>query len=119
MKSVSNDTCKVECIHKDKIEKVRASIPDKNTLYHVSELFKVFGDATRTNILSALFINELCVCDLAKLLDMTISAVSHQLRVLRHSRLVKFRKQGKEVIYMLDDDHVGKILDMAIEHIKE
>lgn len=100
-------------------DKVKAAMPDENTLYSAAELFKVFGDSTRTRILSALFISELCVCDIAAVLGMTKSAVSHQLRILRQTKLIKGRRSGKEIYYSLDDEHVSKIYEMAIDHLKE
>lgn len=115
----TNDICTTECVHEDIVASVAASMPDETVLYDASELFKVFGDTTRIRILSALRINKLCVCDLARLLSMSKSAISHQLRVLRHNKLVKSYRQGKEVIYSLNDDHIVKILDMALEHITE
>lgn len=94
-------------------------MPSEDVLYDVAELFKVFGDSTRTNILMALFESDMCVCDLGSLLGMTKSAISHQLRILRQSKLVKARKTGKEVVYSLADDHVKGIFAMAIEHVSE
>ena len=94
-------------------------MPDEDSLYEVAELFKVFGDSTRTRIIAALFEGELCVCDIAALLSMSISAVSHQLRILRQTKIVKSRSSGKEVFYSLDDEHIYKIYRMAIEHIAE
>ena len=88
-------------------------------LYDLAELFKVFGDSTRIKILYALFEAELCVCDISRLLGLTQSAVSHQLRVLKNSRLVKFRKEGKTVFYSLADDHVRKIIAQGMEHVNE
>ena len=101
------------------LETVREKMPDSDLLYDVAELFKVFGDSTRACILSALVYSELCVCDIANLLQMTKSAVSHQLRILRQNKLVKQRRSGKEIYYSLADDHVEKILAMAMEHICE
>ena len=99
-------------------------VPDSITssedvLVEVAELFKVFGDATRVKILHLLLEKEMCVCDIGELLNMTKSAISHQLRILRQSKLVKARKSGKEVFYSLADDHVVKIFEMAIEHVAE
>ena len=95
-----------ECVgnhpHKEIIKEVKTLMPDEDSLYEVAELFKVFGDSTRTRILAALFRHELCVCDICKIVNMTKSAVSHQLKVLKNFNLVKFRKQGKEVFYSLD-----------------
>lgn len=113
------EICEVENPHEKVIEKVRKMMPDEETLYDIAELFKVFGDSTRTNILTALFESEMCVCDIGELLGMTKSAISHQLRVLRQSKLVKARRVGKEVFYSLADDHVVKIFEMAIEHVME
>lgn len=113
------EICESEHAHSEIVEKVRAVMPDEDTLYDVAELFKVFGDSTRTNILTALFESEMCVCDIGELLGMTKSAISHQLRILRQSKLVKARKVGKEVFYSLADDHVVRIFEMAIEHVKE
>lgn len=111
--------CEVDVVHDGVVEKVRAALPDEDLLADVAELFKVFGDSTRTRILSALFESELCVCDIASLLGMTKSAVSHQLRILRQTKVVKNRKQGKEVYYSLDDDHISRIYKMALEHLCE
>lgn len=111
--------CEYEHTHENVLEKVRALMPNDDVLYDVAELFKVFGDSTRTNILMALFESEMCVCDICELLRMTKSAISHQLRILRQSKLVKARKCGKEVFYSLADEHVKKIFEMAIEHVCE
>lgn len=112
-------TCECEHTHENVLEKVRGMMPDEDVVYDVAELFKVFGDSTRTNILMALFESEMCVCDIGALFNMTKSAISHQLRILRQSKLVKSRKCGKEVFYSLADEHVIKIFEMAIEHVKE
>ena len=106
-------------VHEDAVEEVLGEMPDDETLYDLAELFKVFGDSTRVKILYALFEAELCVCDISKLLGLTQSAVSHQLRVLKNSRLVKFRKDGKTVFYSLADDHVRKIIAQGMDHICE
>ena len=113
------DICETDVVHEGVVARVRAVLPDEDTLADVAELFKVFGDSTRTRILSALFEAELCVCDIASLLGMTKSAVSHQLRILRQTKVVKNRKQGKEVYYSLDDDHISRIYKMALEHLAE
>ena len=113
------EVCECEHSHKNIVEKVKTMMPSEDVVYDVAELFKVFGDSTRTNILMALFESEMCVCDIGELLGMTKSAISHQLRILRQSKLVKARKSGKEVFYSLADDHVVKIFEMAIEHITE
>lgn len=106
-------------VHEDAVNEVLGGMPDDETLYDLAELFKVFGDSTRIKILYALFEAELCVCDIAQLLGLTQSAVSHQLRVLKGSRLVKFRREGKTVFYSLADDHVRKIIAQGMEHINE
>ena len=111
--------CEEECVHLDAVEKVRAQLPPDEQLYDLAELFKVFGDSTRIKILYALFEAELCVCDISKLLGLTQSAVSHQLRVLKNSRLVKFRREGKTVFYALADGHVRRIIAQGMDHIKE
>lgn len=108
-----------EICNEEFVKEVKSKMPTEDVIYDLAELFKVFGDSTRTKILSALEISELCVCDIASTLNMTKSAVSHQLRILRTSKLVKTRKQGKEVYYSLDDDHVSKIFECALEHINE
>lgn len=113
------ESCNCTIIHEDLVTKVRECIPKEETLYDLAELFKVFGDTTRIKILCALFQSEMCVCDMAALLGMTQSAVSHQLRVLKQTRLVKFRKEGKVVYYSLDDEHVKQIFDQGLIHINE
>lgn len=95
------------------------SIPSEEVLYDVAELFKVFGDATRVKILFLLLKNEMCVCDIAQILSMQQSAISHQLRVLKQARLVKFRREGKTVFYSLADSHVETMLNQGIEHVTE
>ena len=94
-------------------------MPPEEELYDLAELFKVFGDTTRVKILYALFAAEMCVCDIAALLNMTQSAISHQLRVLKQARLVKFRREGKTVFYSLDDEHIKGIFGQGLEHISE
>ncbi len=93
--------------------------PPEEVLYEVAELFKVFGDSTRIRILYALFGNELCVGDIAEVLNMSQSSVSHQLRILKDAKLVKFRREGKSIFYALDDDHVYHIMEMGMEHVEE
>lgn len=113
------DTCDCNIIHEDILVKVRDKMPEEETLYDLAELFKVFGDTTRTKILCALFESEMCVCDIAALFNMTQSAISHQLRVLKSAKLVKNRKAGKVVYYSLDDDHVKHIFDQGLLHVTE
>lgn len=121
MANITNniDSCNCTIIHEDVINKVKEGMPIDETLYDLAELFKVFGDSTRIKLLYALFQAEMCVCDLASLLGMSQSAVSHQLRVLKHSRLVKFRREGKVVYYSLDDEHIKKIFNYGLAHINE
>ena len=106
-------------IHEEVVARVKEKMPQEEPIYEVSELFKVFGDSTRSRIICALHIEELCVNDLSALLNMTQSAVSHQLRILRQARLVKSRKEGRVVYYSLDDDHIGEIFSLAFAHIME
>lgn len=113
------ETCTDRCIHTDRLEKVRAGLPDEDELYDLAELFKVFGDSTRIRILYVLFQSELCVCDLAEALQMTQSAISHQLKILKQAKLVTGRREGKSVFYALADDHVRSIIDQGREHIEE
>lgn len=111
--------CEESQVHLDAVERVRGLLPPDETLYDLAELFKIFGDSTRVKILYALLEGELCVCDIAKLMEVTQSAVSHQLRVLKGSKLVKFRREGKTVYYALADEHVIRILSQGMEHITE
>ncbi len=116
---MKDEICQIEKVHESVVEKVKKLMPKEEIIYDLAELFKVFGDSTRTKILYALFEAELCVCDIATLTGMTVSAISHQLRILRQTKLVKVRKSGKEVYYSLADEHVELIFKMAIEHINE
>lgn len=116
---VEIDRCDCTVIHEDLVDKVKKNMPEVELLYDLAELFKVFGDSTRVKILWALDEAEMCVCDIAVLLNMTQSAISHQLRVLKEARLVKNRREGKVVYYSLDDDHVKSIFEQALIHIKE
>ncbi len=118
-KSVSAERCDCEVIHEDVVNSVRTKMPEEETLYDLAELFKVFGDTTRIRILWALDEAEMCVCDIAYLLNMTQSAISHQLRVLKQAKLVRNRKEGKVVYYSLDDEHVRMIFDQGLVHINE
>lgn len=113
------ETCGFLHVHEDKVAEVQARLPDDETLLRLSDLFKIFGDGTRIRILYVLFEEEVCVCDLARLLGMTQSAVSHQLRILRNARLIKARRDGKTVFYSLADDHVRTLLSQGMEHISE
>ena len=108
-----------EHVHADTVAKARAAMPDEDLLVDVSEFFKVFGDSTRAKILAALAVSECCVACISDVLNMSVSAVSHQLRILRQSKLVKTRRDGKEIYYSLDDAHIGEIFRTALEHVKE
>ena len=112
-------SCDCDCVHSEIVEKTRKNFPKDELLGDLSDFFKVIGDGTRIKILWALDSNEMCVCDIANLLNMTKSAVSHQLRGLREANLVKFRKSGKEVFYSLSDNHVKEIFEQGLIHIQE
>ena len=103
----------------DTVNSIEEKMPIESELYELADLFKVFGDSTRIKILYVLYENEMCVFDIAKILNMTQSAISHQLRVLKQNRLVKYRKEGKTVLYTLADEHVFTILSQGIEHVEE
>ncbi len=111
--------CEYLHAHGELVERVRRAQPDEDLLCDLAELYKVFGDSTRIRILYVLFESEMCVCDLATLLGMTQSAVSHQLRVLKNAKLVGYRREGKTVFYALADDHVRTILGQGMEHLCE
>lgn len=118
-KENNNYMCESNVIHVDIVEKVKNEMPDEEELYDLSDLFKVFGDSTRIKIICALFKAEMCVCDIAYLLQMKQSAISHQLKVLRQAKLVKYRRDGKVVYYSLDDEHIKGIFNMGFMHINE
>mgnify|MGYP004535045707 FL=1 len=105
--------------HEDVVRRVLEQQPAEEYLYDLAELFKVFGDSTRIRILYALFESELCVNDIAQLLNLGQSAVSHQLKILKDAKLVRFRREGKIIFYALDDDHVRNMLSMGMEHVEE
>lgn len=113
------ERCDCDVIHDDIVNLVKSKMPPEESLYDLAELFKVFGDSTRIKILWALDASEMCVCDIAVLLNMTQSAISHQLRVLKQAKLVRSRKDGKIVYYSLDDEHVRQIFDQGLVHISE
>lgn len=113
------ERCGFLCVHEDTVDQVLGQMPHDEQLYDLAELFKVFGDSTRIKILYALFEAELCVCDIAQLLGMSQSAISHQLQVLKKSKLVKYRREGKTVFYSLADSHVRTILGQGMEHVTE
>ena len=112
-------SCDCDVIHEEVVKRVRAIMPKAGVFYELANLYKMFADGTRVKILWALSCNEMCVCDLAFLLGMTKSAISHQLKLLRLSKLVKYEKQGKNVFYSLMDEHVKDIFEKGFEHINE
>ena len=116
-----NQSERYDCghLHEDILSRVNEAMPDDEILYDLAELFKIFGDSTRIKILYVLLESEMCVCDIAQLLGMTQSAISHQLRVLRGGNLVRSRRDGKSVFYSLSDDHVRTVVRTATEHIRE
>ncbi|MCL1863962.1 MAG: metalloregulator ArsR/SmtB family transcription factor [Defluviitaleaceae bacterium] len=116
---MQKNVCDCVIIHEEVVERVRSSMPDSDKLYNLANLYKMFSDNTRLKILSALSCEEMCVCDLAALLNMTVSAISHQLKSLRLANLVKYEKQGKIVYYSLADCHAREIFKMGLEHIME
>lgn len=106
-------------VHEDVVKQILEKQPDDEYLYDLAELFKMFGDSTRIKILFALIESELCVGDIALLLNLSQSAVSHQLRILKDAKLIKFRREGKVIFYSLSDDHVRTILNMGMDHVEE
>ncbi|MCI9403171.1 MAG: helix-turn-helix transcriptional regulator [Oscillospiraceae bacterium] len=113
------ERCELIHVHEDIVEKVKANMPDEETLYDLADLFRIFADSTRIKILYLLFESEMCVCDIAQLLGMTQSAISHQLRALKQAKLVKNRRDGKTVFYSLADDHVRTIINQGMDHVTE
>ena len=116
---INDEKCEVTLIHEDNVKKAINELPDDELIADLSDMFKIFGDQTRVKILMALESGELCVCDIAAVMDMSQSAISHQLRVLKQSNIVKTRRQGKVVYYSISDDHVKEIFDIAIVHVQE
>ena len=113
------EKCSCNIIHNDIVEKVKKTLPKDEILYDLAEFFKVFGDSTRIKIICALFEAEMCVCDLAALLNVSQSAISHQLKTLKSARLVKYRRDGKVIYYSLDDEHVKHVFDEGLRHVTE
>ena len=113
------ECCEESVVHTDLVSSVRARLPEENNMQDLAELFKIFGDTTRIRILFVLFESEMCVCDMAETLNMTQSAISHQLRLLKANGLIRARRQGKSVFYSLADDHVSTIMKQGWEHIME
>lgn len=118
--AINDVECCESCqVHQDLLKKVNDMMPDEDELYDLAELFKVFGDSTRIRILYVLFEAEVCVCDMAEALNMTQSAISHQLKILKQNKLVNARREGKQVYYSLADGHVRTIIAQGREHIEE
>ena len=115
----NDEKCEVTLIHEDNVKKAINELPDDELIADLSDMFKIFGDQTRVKILMALESGELCVCDIAAVMNMSQSAISHQLRVLKQSNTVKTRRQGKVVYYSISDDHVKEIFDIAMVHVQE
>ena len=113
------ECCDTEEVHEELVKIVNETMPEETELYDLAELFKVFGDSTRIRILFVLFEAEVCVCDLAQVLNMTQLAISHQLKILKQNKLVKNRREGKSIFYSLADDHVRSIIAQGREHIEE
>ena len=113
------ECCESEEVHENLLKIVHETMPEETKLYDLAELFKIFGDSTRIRILFVLFEAEVCVCDLAKALNMTQSAISHQLSILKQNKLVKSRREGKSIFYSLADEHVRTIIAQGCEHIEE
>lgn len=111
--------CELMHVHEEIVKMVQEEMPEEDVLFDLSELFKTFGDSTRIRILYCLFASEMCVCDIATLLNMTQSAISHQLSVLKKSKLIKSRRDGKVIFYSLADGHVRTILNQGIDHVSE
>lgn len=118
-KDIDAEVCQEVHVHEDLLKIVESKMPDEMDLYDLAELFKMFGDSTRIRILFVLSEAEVCVCDLSKALNMTQSAISHQLKILKQSKLVKSRRDGKSIFYSLSDEHVRSILELGLEHVEE
>lgn len=117
--SHENGSCQAFESHNDLRRQVKEILPEEEQLFDLAELFKIFGDSTRIKILYILFESEMCVCDIADILGMTVSAISHQLRILKNAKLVKNRREGKSLYYSLADNHISLILGQGMEHILE
>ncbi len=118
-KSKHHDVCEIKSVDKEKVKALKKAMLTNDEAISLSETFSVLADPTRTRIIYALSMAELCVCDIASILKISISAVSHQLRILRNMRLVKFRKEAKMVHYSLDDEHITKLFNEGLKHIRE
>lgn len=113
-----SDKCDLLCVHDENVEFIKNKMIDDNSIYILSEIFKALGDSTRIKILYVLSIRELCVCDIFEALGMNQSAISHQLRILRNLKLVKYRREGKSIYYSLDDNHILHLFNEGLEHVK-
>lgn len=119
MEKENVDKCDFICVHEDIVHQVDEKMPEEEKLFDLADFFKIFGDTTRIKILYVLMCSEMCVCDLAQLLGMTQSAISHQLRILKQMNLVRNRREGKSIFYSLSDGHIKTILSQGLEHIEE
>lgn len=117
--NIKTPLCEYLHVHHETVEKVNKKMPSETVLYDLSEFYKIFGDSTRIKILYVLFESEMCVCDIANIIKMSQSAISHQLRVLKTMKIVRFRRAGKIVFYSLVDDHIRSIIDQGLQHIAE
>lgn len=118
-KTVGSETCDIPCVHPESVKAVREGLPSERMREELADFFRNFGDTTRLTIIAALLPGELCVCDIASVLGMSTSAVSHQLRVLRQSRIVRSRREGKQIFYSIDDHHIGSVVSLARIHLEE
>lgn len=119
MKKTEVECCDVIYVHDDKVKEVLKELPPEETIKELADFYKVFGDATRVKILCVLLRSQMCVCDLAQMLGMTQSAISHQLRILKQMKLVRNKRDGKTVYYSLADGHIQNIISQGMEHIME
>ncbi|MDK2950807.1 MAG: ArsR family transcriptional regulator, lead/cadmium/zinc/bismuth-responsive transcriptional [Kosmotogales bacterium] len=119
MKNKNVPVCSVESVDKEKIKYIDKKMKSRDTLNRLAETFKALGDVTRLKIVFALSLKELCTCELVELTNISKSGISHQLRILKDMRLVKYRKEGKMVYYSLDDDHISQLFEKGLEHVEE
>jgi DNA-binding transcriptional ArsR family regulator len=115
----NDDICATDCVHLEAVSRAKVKMPDEGLLSELGDFFKTFGDSTRIRIVAALISGELCVCDIAATLDMNVSAISHQLRLLRQSKIVRTRREGKQIFYSIEDTHVGILFSVGLEHLRE
>lgn len=117
--TLSEDGIDSSCVNEEEVTRCKEKMPEESVLYDLGDFFRTLGDSTRIRIVSALISGELCVCDIAAVLDMSVSAVSHQLRILRQSKIVRTRRDGKQIYYSIDDQHVGILFTVGLEHVRE